>query len=85
MTFEEHVATHKSVAFSESTEHFTNKCQALLNTLSLQFSAFFFIPEKVLSGKRRILTYLSTRSATTGFPEKLVASNEVVTTFLEFA
>ena len=45
----------------------------------------FFIPEKVLSGKRRILTYLSTRSATTGFPEKLVASNEAATTFLEFA
>lgn len=45
----------------------------------------FCIPKKVLSGKRRILTYLSTRSATTGFPEKLVARDEAATTFSEFA
>ena len=45
----------------------------------------FCIPKKVLSGKRRILTYLSTRSATTGFPGKLVARDEAATTFSEFA
>ena len=34
--------------------------------------SFFGIPEKVLSENRRILTHLSTHSATTRFPVKLL-------------
>ena len=75
-----HDVTHENVAFSASGEHFTDRCQALLNILSLQFSvvvffflfSFFGIPEKVLSENRRILTHLSTHSATTRFPVKLL-------------
>ena len=70
---------HENVAFSASGEHFTDRCQALLNILSLQFSVVFFylfsffgIPEKVLSENRRILTHLSTHSATTRFSVKLL-------------
>ena len=75
-----HDVTHENVAFSASGAHFTDRCQALLNILSLQFSvvvffflfSFFGIPEKVLSENRRILTHLSTHSATTRFPVKLL-------------
>ena len=37
-----HDVTHENVAFSASGEHFTDRCQALLNILSLQFSVVVF-------------------------------------------
>ena len=37
-----HDVKHENVAFSASGEHFTDRCQALLNILSLQFSVVVF-------------------------------------------
>ena len=37
-----HDVMHENVAFSASGEHLTDRCQALLNIISLQFSVVVF-------------------------------------------